>query len=398
MAKISKRTVDALQPGDRDRYLWDDVQTGFGLKVTPAGRKVFILQYRIGGRAGRTRRLTLGALGKITPDAAREDAKRLLRDVAAGRDPASERDKRKRELSLGAVLDRFLAEHVATKLRSRTNEEYRRLVRLYVPSSLRARQISDVEQADIARLHHELADKPYQGNRTIALLSILFNWAEKHGLRPAGANPCRHIEKYKEVRRERFLSPQELSELGNALAKSEQAVFAVSAVRLLLFTGARLSEILTLRWQWIDMERGVARLPDSKTGAKTLYLNAPALAVLNETPQLEGNPFVICGEKPGAHLVNLQKPWRSIREAAGLSDVRLHDLRHTFASVGAGGGASLPMIGALLGHSQPQTTDRYAHLASDPLRAASDAIARQIASSLGGVAREAVVARPLRGG
>ena len=152
---------------------------------------------------------------------------------------------------------------------------------------------------------------------------------------------------------------------------------------MLLFTGARLSEILTLRWDWIDFQRGVIRLPDSKTGPKTLYLNAPALSVLSALPRIEGNPFVICGDKKGAHLVNLQKPWRAIRTSAALSDVRLHDLRHTFASVGASGGASLPMIGALLGHSQPQTTDRYAHLAADPLRAASDAIAGRIAAAMG---------------
>jgi integrase len=124
------------------------------------------------------------------------------------------------------------------------------------------------------------------------------------------------------------------------------------------------------------------RLPDSKTGAKTLYLNAPALAVLNELPRVDGNPFVIVGERKGARLVNLQKPWRRIREAAGLDDVRLHDLRHSFASVAAAGGMSLPIIGALLGHSQPQTTARYAHLAADPLRAASEAVAGEIFSAM----------------
>jgi integrase len=143
-----------------------------------------------------------------------------------------------------------------------------------------------------------------------------------------------------------------------------------------------LSEILTLRWDAVDLEGGTARLAQSKTGPKTLYLNAPALQVLTTLPRFQGNPFAICGERPNAHLVNLQKPWRAIRLVADLNDVRLHDLRHTFASVGVGGGASLHMVGALLGHSQPQTTDRYAHLAADPLRAASDAIARRIATAL----------------
>ncbi|MEO8883177.1 MAG: site-specific integrase, partial [Devosia sp.] len=382
MNRITKRTVDAIEAGSRDQYLWDGGLGGFGLKVTPAGRKVFLVQYRLGGRAGRTRRVTLGPLGKLTPEQAREDAKSILREVAAGRDPAAERERRKAELSLGDMLDRFLAEHVKTKLRARTDEEYRRLVRLNVPPALRNRPIGEIGRTDIARLHHEMAGKPYQANRTLALLSKAFNWSEKTGLRLAGENPCRHIDKYRENKRERFLSPRELAALGEALSGSTVDIYAVAAVRLLLFTGARLSEILTLKWAWVDMDRGVIRLPDSKTGAKTIYLNAPALSVLSKLPRGADNPFVICGSKPRAHLVNLQKPWRAVRASAGLPDVRIHDLRHTFASVGAGGGASLPMIGALLGHSQPQTTDRYAHLAADPLRAASDAIARQIDAAL----------------
>src|SRR5262245_6583649 len=150
----------------------------------------------------------------------------------------------------------------------------------------------------------------------------------------------------------------------------------------------RLSEVLTLKWEFIDFERATVRLPDSKTGAKTLYLNAPALAILSELPRVEGNPFVIVGERKGVRLINLQKPWRRIRKAAGLDDVRLHDLRHSFASVGAASGMSLPTIGALLGHSQPQTTNRYAHLAADPLRTASETIAAQIAGRIGRASRE----------
>jgi integrase len=382
VARLTKRTVDAAKPGERDRFVWDEDQPGFGLKVTPAGRKVFLLQYRLGGRSGRTRRVTIGSLGQLTSDQARADAKRLLRDIGSGIDPAAERTKKKSELTLGAVLDRFLREHVATKLRAKTAEEYERIAKLHVSSRLKGRPVGSIERADIARLHHEMADRPYQANRTIAMLSKVFSWAEKHGLRATSENPCRFIEKYTEAKRERFLSPQELTRLGSSLAASKENPYAIAAVRLLLFTGARLSEILTLRWDAVDLEGGTARLAQSKTGPQTLYLNAPALQVLTTLPRFQGNPFAICGERPNAHLVNLQKPWRAIRLVADLNDVRLHDLRHTFASVGVGGGASLHMVGALLGHSQPQTTDRYAHLAADPLRAASDAIARRIATAL----------------
>jgi integrase len=233
-----------------------------------------------------------------------------------------------------------------------------------------------------------MRDKPYQANRMLALLSKFFNWCEKHGYRPDGSNPCRHIEKYKEQRRERFLSPVELARLGDALADAETnettSPYVIAALRLLVLTGARLSEILTLQWSYVDFDHSLLRLPDSKTGQKVIYLNAPALQILTDLPRLEGNPHVICGKRDGAHLVNLQKPWRQIRKAAGLDDVRIHDLRHSFASVAAGSGQSLPVIGALLGHTQPQTTARYAHLAADPLRAASDAVGGKIAASLKG--------------
>jgi len=223
----------------------------------------------------------------------------------------------------------------------------------------------------------------------------MFNLAEKWGDRPQGSNPCRHVEKYRERKRERLLSEVELFRLGYALASYDGSPFVVAAVKLLVFTGARLSEVLGLRWEWIDFERGEARLPDSKTGAKTLHLPPPALEVLMNLPRVEGNPYVIVGAISGARLVNLQKPWRAIRKAAKLDDVRLHDLRHAFASVAAASGMGLPIIGKMLGHSQPATTARYAHLASDPVKAAAAAVAGKIEGAMKGEGRNAEVV-PLR--
>jgi integrase len=181
-----------------------------------------------------------------------------------------------------------------------------------------------------------------------------------------------------------MLSAEELARLGDVLAGYDGSPYYAAAIKLLVFTGARLGEVLGLQWQWIDLERGEARLPDSKTGAKTLHLPPPALAVLAELPRVEGNPHVIVGAKPGAALVNLQKPWRAIRKAAGLDDVRNHDLRHSFASVAASGGMGLPIIGKMLGHTQAQTTQRYAHLASDPVKAAAATVANQIMAAMTG--------------
>jgi integrase len=386
IANITKRAVDAVRVRSVDSYLWDRELHGFGLKVTPSGSKVYLVQYQLGGRKGRTRRVTIGRHGELTPTAARAEAKRLLGEIAAGRDPASERDKSKADKSLGVVLDQFMAEHVRPKLKPATVEEYQRLVRLYVKPRLQNRAIGELKRPDIAKLHHELSDKPYQANRVLAFLSALFNWAEKHGLRPDGSNPCRHVEKYREGRRERFLSQSELGRLGDALREAEEnkscSPWVVAAIRLLALTGMRRNEILTLRWESVSEEHSILMLPDSKTGRKAVHLSPPALALLQAIPRLQGNPYVICGERQGQHLVNLEKPWRRIRSAARLEDVRLHDLRHSYASVAAMGGQSLIVIGKLLGHSQPATTARYAHLADDPVKAASDAVGRHIASAM----------------
>jgi len=221
-------------------------------------------------------------------------------------------------------------------------------------------------------------------NRCVALLSKMMNLAERWKLRPVGSNPCRGLEKFKERKVERWLNSDELARLGDALNVYEGSPYAVAAIKLLAFTGARLGEVLGLRWEWVDFDRGEARLPDSKTGAKTVHLPPPALSVLSELPRVEGNPFVIAGVKSGSALVNLEKPWRVIRKAAGLHDVRLHDLRHAFASTAVMGGMSLPIIGRILGHKQIATTQRYAHLADDPIKQAAASVAGQIANALGG--------------
>lgn len=387
VSSVTKRAVDAAEPGERDRFLWDGEVKGFGLKVTPAGGKVYLVQYRTGGRGSPTKRVTIGRHGAPwTPEMARREAKCILGEVAAGRDPGLLRRADKASFTMAAMVQAFITEHVEAKRKARSTTEYRRLFDKLIVPELGRKQVKEVAHNDIARLHHELRSTPYQANRVVALLSKLFNWAEQRGYRLDGSNPCRHIEKYRERHRERFLSPAELGKLGEAIRNTETdnaiTPWAAGAIRLLIFTGARLSEILTAEWSWVDLEAGTLRLPDSKTGDKTIHLNAPALEILAGLPRLQGNPYVICGRKSGEHLVNLQKPWRAVRARAGLGDLRLHDLRHSFASVAAAGGLSLPLIGAMLGHSQPATTARYAHLAADPVRAASGLVGEQIAAAM----------------
>lgn len=384
--RITKRSVDALKPAPdgREAVIWDSEVKGFGIRAQRGGSKSYIIHYRAGiGRGAPVRKVTIGKHGSPwTPEAARREARRLLGLVEGGADPAAEKLARAQAPTIADLAERFLAEHAEPKRKGSTAGEYRRLLDRLILPALGKRRVTEVTRPDIAKLHHSLRATPYQANRLLAVLGKMFNLAERWGLRPDGSNPCRHVEKFGERKRERMLSPTELARLGDTLAAFEGSPYAVAAVKLLVFTGARLGEVLGLRWEWIDFERGEARLPDSKTGAKTLHLPPPALAVLADLPRLDPNPYVIVGYKCGAAMVNLEKPWRVIRAAAGLHDVRLHDLRHAFAIVAASSGMGLPIIGKILGHAQPATTARYAHLASDPVKAAAAAVAGKIAAAL----------------
>jgi integrase len=316
----------------------------------------------------------------------------------------------RRAPTVEALADQFLADH-ASKLKPATREAYAvALAKLKAEyGSLNAEALT---RAHVAALHHSLKETPYGANKLLATVSKLYAWGGDRGLIPDGyPNPARRIKRYQERARERFLSATETARLGDAIRQAETiglpyeidetkptakhaAVpenrlvkldpFAVAAIRLLALTGARLREILDAKWSEVDIERGILFLPDSKTGKKPVYLSAAALNVLAGLPRLVGNPHVIPGAKAGASRVDLHKPWRQVTRAAGLNGLRIHDLRHSFASVGAGRSLGLPIIGKLLGHSLPTTTARYAHLASDPMRQAADAIGAEIEAAMAG--------------
>lgn len=378
--RLTKRIVDATVPSEKDIYVWDTDLKGFGLKVTPKGRKVYIAQYRIGKRS---RRITIGLHGTVTAEEARQSARFSLGQVSSGIDPAHERDLAKTGNSIEALFGLFETSYLSVRVKPETAKDYRRIFEHYIFPRFKHVTVRDITKQDMLRLHHDMRMMPYRANRTRAKMSKFFNWCEEHGYRDDYSNPTRHVKKYKEEPRHRYLSTEEQKRLGDALNQAEEenlaSAYAVDAIRMLSLTGARLREITHLKWEYVNFERGTLELPDSKTGRKTIYLNAAAKDILSKVIRQAGNPYVFCGIVEGGPLVNLQKPWSRIRALAGLEDVRMHDLRHTFASVAAMGGMSLTMIGALLGHSQPQTTARYAHLAADPMKEAAEQIGQKIA-------------------
>ena len=395
-AKISKRIVDAAEASGGDAFIWDTALKGFGLKVTPKGRKVYLVQYRLPGSP--TRRFTIGAHGSPwTPEAARSKALEVLGLVAGGVDPGNAKREARADITVAELCELYMAEGVRTKKASSLEMDGTRIKRHVLPLIGRKR-LKALTKADIERFLSDVAagksartekTKPRGrsivrggegvANRTLGMLGAILQFAVERGLRPD--NPARHVRKFKEGKRARFLSNEEIARLGQALrdAQAEGAnPYAVAAIRLLILSGCRKGEILSLRWDEVDFSNSLLRLGDSKTGAKEVHLSAPAKALLSELPREDRNPYVIVSEQAGKHLVGLQKVWARVRDAAGLWDVRLHDLRHSFASVGARSGESLLVIGKVLGHATSAATSRYAHLSDDPVKAAAGRIGSQI--------------------
>lgn len=385
--RITKSVIDGMKPGE---IIWDTKLIGFAVRFQRRD-KVFIYKCRIGNRQ---RWFAIGKFGQPWTVSDAENRVRVIQgDIAKDLDPASIRDERFRNPTLRQAGESFL-ETVVSKKRNATQVLYRDFLARLVYPNLGEVKVAQIKFSDIAAFHYGLRKTPVTANRVIATLSTLFSWCERNGLRPKQSNPVQGIERFEEKSKERFLSPRELARLGIALARAErnktETVFALAAIRLLIFTGCRRNEILELQWNDVKIERAMLMLPETKTGARPVYLSAPAISVLAALPRVSKNPFVIVGEREGQHLVNLRKVWVRICKVARLKSVRLHDLRHSFASVGVSGGASLPIIGKLLGHAKSATTEKYSHLAADPVRAVNEAMGNQIAAMLHGNKGEVV--------
>ena len=395
---LSKRTVDRLVVNGRDAVFWDREIPGFGIRVYPSGAKVYVVQTRV---SGKSRRMTIGRHGKISPDQARKEAVRLITDIRAGTPLSPEESV---EPTVDDLAERYLREYVSMYTKESTARNYRHILKKTILPTMGNLAVSEVEPRDILSLQYGLSDTPAAANLARDVLKKMFDLAELWEMRPLGGNPCKSVRRYKEsAGQERFLTPEELAQLGRTLdiapGKGIASRHAAAAVRLLVLTGCRRNEILTLRWEDVDFDAEEFQLRDSKVGPRMVPMPPAAAEVLAELKAMSdsdgsvkpgkagkgripdcvpGSPWVFPGMRPNTHMVNLNASWRRIREHAGLEGVRLHDLRHTYASRALALGEGLPMIGRLLGHRNVNATARYAHLARESIRFSTAKVAESI--------------------
>ena len=381
---LSNRTVEGLKV-DKDTVFWDRELTGFGVRIYPSGGKVYVVQAR--GPAG-PKRVTVGRHGVLGAEQARQRAALIIARVKAGKAPVPEPMTARLAggPTVGELARRYLDKHVAVRYKPRSIPPTRSVVNRYIVPEFGKMPLRSVERRHVTEFQQRLHDKPYIANMVVGTLSLMYRLAEGWGMVPEGCNPCRSVAKYPVRKRERFLTDAEFTRLGKVLEDVESrggaSAPAVAALRLLMLTGCRKSEILTLRWEHVDLAANELRLPDAKTGARVVPLSPSAVRVLASLPRESGNAWVIPGRKPGTHMRDLDDAWSILRVRAGLHDVRIHDLRHSFASRALALGESLPMIGKLLGHSKVDTTARYAHLARDSVHESAARIADSLATDI----------------
>lgn len=392
---------------NKTTFYFDDDLAGFGFYRTPGDTGTFFAEFRpVAG--GSKKRIKLGRVGILKANEAREAARKAIANAALGKDLAQGRADERASVTVKRLLELYV-ERTRDKKKASTADGYDLIASVNIVPHIGSVKASALTRREVQTMHSKVGASrgKYAANRAVALLKASYSWGGKQEHVPVGFNPASGVDRYKEEARERFLTVEEMQRLGEAMVEAETVGFPVNAgdakhapkgqrvafhphvtaaIRLLMLTGCRLREILHLRWSEVDFDRGVLRLPDSKTGRKVVFLPQAAVDILNGMTRI--GSYVIASDSAGAKdekpRADLKRPWASITKRAGLDNVRLHDLRHSFASIGAESGLGLPVIGSLLGHSSAQTTKRYAHAADEASRRAVDMIAGKIGGAING--------------
>ena len=375
MAKLTTKFVTKVQ-SDNIKVFWDDQLKGFGLCVRPSGKKTFLLKYRIGrGRRAVTKKHSLGSVPVVSVEAARLKAKNLLFVASQGIDPIK---KDQESLTIKELCEQYIDRHAVLHKKKSSLVRDENLIKGVIIPVFGKIRVADLNRSHLIKYHHSKKDTPIMANRFLALISTMMNLAEKWEYRPQNTNPCKYVDRYKEKKRQVYLSMDQLEKVGQAMRqlKNTESFYALSALKMLLVTGCRTSEILNLKREYVDIANNCIHLPDSKTGARTIHLSPVAFDILNALPSEEG--FVFRSPRENKRLTTLRCLWKKICGITDLKDYRLHDLRHTYASFAVSGGFSLPIIAKMLGHADIKTTERYAHLHQDPVNKAIDDVSLKI--------------------
>ncbi len=391
---LTEKRIRDAKPGPKARVIWDATVKGLGVRIFPSGAKAYVLSYRVDARK---RLATLARCSEISLREARERAGRELAAIRDGEpDPLRRRNEAAAAPTMNDGLDRFFGEYVPRRIADgrmsdRTRYDYEKQANRTIRPALGDMKIAAVTRHDVERAVAKRG--PVQRSRTLALLSRLFNLFETWELRPQHTNPCRGIEKAREEPRDRVLAPSEIEVLSSALASSDE-LFAVAAIRFLTLTGWRSGEALALRWENVNFETGEALLPSTKAGRQTRPLGAAVLAMLADLPRVNENPYVFAGAR------GVAIGYRKVRivfaeacEAAGLADVRLHDLRRSVATTAAAAGLPVFLLRDLLGHKSATMANRYARRAGSALQEAVDASSDRMAAMMAGKGGEVVSIR-----
>ena len=378
---ITKRVVDTLSVEERDAVFWDRDLPGFGIRVYPSGLKKYVAQSR---GPGGSKRATLGRHGRISPEEARRQAAEAIDRIKRGEGPIPPPPEP--EATMADLAERYMRDYAPSHCKPSSAEVYRRALANHILPALGGMAVAEVGRQHVTELHYAMRHEPHAANAALKIVGKMLSLAMEWGLREHGSNPCRAVRKYRTRARERFLTDGEYRRLGRAVGEMEAngkvSRQAAAAIRLLVLTGCRRNEVLELRWDAIDRTAGELQLRDGKTGTRLAPLTPAVAGVLEDIPRVRENPWVIVGQKPGTHLMNINDPWLIVRRRAKLDGVRIHDLRHSWASRALALGESLSMIGKLLGHNRIDTTARYAHLARDTERASAARVGGSIGADI----------------